>query len=359
MKIVFLHLTQGLVDRGMEQVVSLYARSLSRTHSVTVIQSGKVKPGLPYHTLRRYPLAEAPQIAPRHFLDKLRFRYELDPNSVATRNFTLASLATLRRLKPDVIIVCNGAPALNLLHAEKLGIPLVAFGAAGLGHHDQRTLRAVPDLFIALTETSRAWAARYALPGTKLVTIPNPVILRHPQTKPKLTLPHPIVLTVGALTAYKNILKVAAALSPLPLSHLIIGDGELSGELQHLLSTRAHDFSWIRHVEPDLLPAYYQLADAFCFTPDPREAFGNVYLEAMAHSLPIVATDDPLRREIIGPAGYYVNPDDPAGIRTAVALALTHGRVDYSERLKRYNVKTVTRQLESALYDLLNSYAKA
>lgn len=352
MKIVFLHLTQGLIDRGMEQVVSLYARSLSRKHKLTLIQSGPIRSNLPYETLRCYPLTKPPQIAPHNFLEKLLFRLEQDPNSVATRAFTLAALPHLRKLQPDVIIACNGSPQLRLLRQHLPATKLAVFGAAGLGHHDLSTLRAQPDLYIAMTDAALRWATPHLRARTRATTIPNPVILSRASSRPTLNLPSPVVLTVGALTSYKHILDVTRSLLTLPVSHLIIGDGEQAGALQTILSQRGYDFRWIRHVDPAELPGYYRSADVFCFTPDPREAFGNVYLEAMAAGLPIVATDDSVRREIIGPKGHFVNPHNPRALKAAVIHACSEGRVDYSLQLKRYNLETVTKQLEAALYAL-------
>ena len=51
---------------------------------------------------------------------------------------------------------------------------------------------------------------------------------------------------------------------------------------------------------------YYRAADSFVLASTPAEAFGLVYLEAMACNLPVIATDDPIRREIIGDAGLFV-----------------------------------------------------
>lgn len=342
-----------MVNRGLERVIDLYSRALSARHQVTVIQAGPVNRGLGYRQLRLRPTRVMPQIAPQNIFDKLRFRLELDPNTLAIRHFTTAALAKIHSLHPDVVVAGDGAPQIRLLKRALPQLKVVAFGAAGMGHHDRATLRARPDLFIALTNAGKSWAEPHAHPLTRLTVIPNPVELSRSKKAIPLSLPHPRVLTVGALSRYKHIVEVTAALSNLPLSHLILGDGEEAGELQRVLSARAHDFLWVKAVDPVELPAYYAAADAFCFTPDPREAFGNVYLEAMAAGLPIVATDDPIRREIIGTQGFFVAPDDPQAIRTAVVAALEHGRVDYRSLLARYRLSTVTKQLEEAIHALI------
>lgn len=353
MKLVFLNLTQGLVDRGMERVIHLYATELADKHEVTIIQSGPIKAGLKYQTIRVNPLSIPPQAAPLNILEKLLFRLESDPASVATRTFTRSATTKLNQMNPDVIISCNGAPQLRILKKYLPNHKIAVFGAAGLGHHDIKTLLATPDLYIALTNAQATWARPYTKAMTKVVVIPNPVVISKASKKIELGVSHPIILTVGALTHYKNIVRTAESLKTLMLSHVIIGDGEDGDKLQDVLSSRSSDFRWIKQVDPDELPAYYRSCDVFCFTPDPREAFGNVYIEAMAAGLPIVATDDPVRREIIGSSGYYVNPHHPDEVRGAVLRAMSIGRIDYGSQLRRYNVKVVSKLLEKELYDLI------
>jgi glycosyltransferase involved in cell wall biosynthesis len=56
------------------------------------------------------------------------------------------------------------------------------------------------------------------------------------------------------------------------------------------------------------MPEIYRAADVFTLPSASSESFGNVLVEAMASSLPIVATEDPIRREIVGGAGIFVDP---------------------------------------------------
>lgn len=68
------------------------------------------------------------------------------------------------------------------------------------------------------------------------------------------------------------------------------------------------------------MPNYYRAADIFSLPSKSSEAFGLVYLEAMASNLPVVAPNDDNRKFIIGKAGLLCNVsdlDDYAGTLTA------------------------------------------
>jgi glycosyltransferase involved in cell wall biosynthesis len=354
MKIAFLHLTMGLVNRGSEVVIDSLASSFAKSHDVLVLQSGPVAKKS-YQVKQLNPLISPPKSAPRHILDKILFRLHLDQESGAVITFTKAALKPLNEFNPDIIIAVNGPLQLKLLRFSSLTAKLVAFGHAGIGYHDRDTLAATPDLFIALTKPAEIWARKNSKSSTKIAYIPNPLDLSHfkKSKKAKLNLDHPIVLTVGSLSAYKNILTVADAIRSTPSSWLLIGDGDQSVDLTRSLSTLTNSFLWVKHVEASLIPSYYLASDVFCFTPDPQEAFGMVYLEAMAAGLPIVASDDAIRREIIGEQGIYVDPHDVESIASGISQALKLGKVDYSQQLKPYQLKHVVSQLEQEFYDLI------
>ena len=72
----------------------------------------------------------------------------------------------------------------------------------------------------------------------------------------------------------------------------------------------------------DKMPDIYNLADVFTLASKPFEAFGMVLIEAMACGLPVVATDDPIRREIVGDAGLFVDPTSVGSYTKALKEAL-------------------------------------
>ncbi|MEU3298164.1 glycosyltransferase family 4 protein [Streptomyces longwoodensis] len=120
------------------------------------------------------------------------------------------------------------------------------------------------------------------------------------------------------------------ALTNQPHSLTVIGDGP---QREHL-EQRTIEFG-LRdrvHFNPSLpraelwrrLPNF----DAFVFTTKGLEAFGLVLVEAQAHGLPVVFSDLPGVREILGSAGVPFTPGDPCSL----ALALDEMGRDFHRR---------------------------
>ncbi|MFH2019653.1 MAG: glycosyltransferase family 4 protein [bacterium] len=301
------------------------------------------------------PLRTPPIFAPQTLLEKLSFRLGIDDNTKKVATFTSLALPELKKFAPDVVVAVNGDNQVKFLKKNLKNTKVVVFGHSGIGYHDQKNLNANPDLFIVLSREAETWATKIASNKTKVIYIPNAVdVQRYSKAKAKkLHLPHPIVMVVGALSSYKNISMVIKGVSLTNASLLIIGDGEEQSKISEELSRLVNDFSWIRHVDPIDLPSYYKASDVFCFVPDPQEAFGLVYIEAMATGLPIVASDDKVRRDIIGKKGIYVDPHEPESISQGLIKAYGLGKVDYASKLENYQIDKVVKKIEKAFYELI------
>jgi glycosyltransferase involved in cell wall biosynthesis len=105
---------------------------------------------------------------------------------------------------------------------------------------------------------------------------------------------------------------------------LLAGDGSLRTELQamadRLGAGHAVEFLGTRHDVPELLGQ----SDLFVFSTTRQEGLGSVLLEAMAAGLPIIATDVPACREILGNGtrGTLIPPSNSAALAEAVILTL-------------------------------------
>jgi glycosyltransferase involved in cell wall biosynthesis len=70
--------------------------------------------------------------------------------------------------------------------------------------------------------------------------------------------------------------------------------------------------------------------------------------------LPVVASDDPIRREIVGSKGLYVEPHDIRSITDAIEKGTKMAKIDYKSELKPFMLENVVSQLEKELHDLIS-----
>jgi glycosyltransferase involved in cell wall biosynthesis len=79
----------------------------------------------------------------------------------------------------------------------------------------------------------------------------------------------------------------------------------------------------------------YSLADALVF-PSIDEGFGLPVIEAAVHRLPIVCTDLPTLRALVGPGATYVDPGASGGaFADAVEAALDRAGAPLAGRVRR------------------------
>lgn len=130
-----------------------------------------------------------------------------------------------------------------------------------------------------------------------------------------------VVLMVSALIPTKRVSAGIEAVSQLPDAHLVVaGDGPLRQDIDataaRLLPNRFSRLS----IAPEKMPDLYRASDVFLHLSK-EEAFGNVFLEAMACGLPIVAHDSSRVRWIIGDNEFLLDTDDTKAISSHINLA--------------------------------------
>jgi glycosyltransferase involved in cell wall biosynthesis len=136
----------------------------------------------------------------------------------------------------------------------------------------------------------------------------------------------PVVLMVAALIESKRVLEGVEAVAGIPEAFLLVaGDGPLRDRVDRLAAEVLPGRYLRRTFTHEQMPAVYRSADAFLHMAL-GESFGNVYVEALACGLPVVAHDGPVSRWILEQHGRLVDSDDRAAVRRAVAEALTEGR---------------------------------
>jgi glycosyltransferase involved in cell wall biosynthesis len=242
-------------------------------------------------------------------------------NSVELESFLLSLCATrhLATGSYDLIFPFGGYWTYFLAFLFKKRAKLVSIGHAG---PVKRELK-LSDAFVAITDIASCQAKEMNCPDT-IVLIPNGVDTArfHPGTDrggmPKT------VLCVAAFSSHKRYDLLFDAMMLLDPSVRLVcaGRGAVPAALSGhpLCQSGRVEFRSVPH---DEMPDIYRQADVFTL-PSPEEAFGLVFLEALATGLNVVAADAPRQRYVIGPSGFFCDVHDPAAYARSLDEALSH-----------------------------------
>lgn len=348
------------VDRGAEVAFIEIARELQGAgHDVTLIGSGPPRPGEPYRYIRaaarpRERFEAFPSFPPVRsetawedltFLPGLWSAFRpRDFDIAATCSFPFthwalrAKAAAARSTVRHVFITQNGDWPARSDESE-----FRFFRCDGL-------VCTNPDYFALNKDRYRA------------ILIPNGVDLSRfapgPGQRAQLGLPEgsPIVLMVSALIASKNVAQGIAAVAEIPGAVLVVaGDGPLREKLATMAAKRLLDRFIQRTFASEQMPDVYRSADAFLHLST-TESFGNVYVEAMATGLPVIAYDQPRTRWIVGPDAFYADPGNPDGLVDAVRAGLAAGpgaRDAMRRRASEFGWPAIARQYAGFLASLI------
>lgn len=312
MKIAFLNIYQGLVDRGAETFVLELSKRLSISHTVKVFGDDKMP-------AKRWPILWIPY---------------LDLQGLQIFWFTLKTIPSIWKEKFDVVIPVNGGwqSAIIRFITWLYGGKMVISGQAGIGWDDRNNLWSFPNAFVALSNKAKDWA-RKVMPLVKANYIPNGVDTKKFKPdgpKVKTSLKSPIAVCVGALEPTKRIhLAIKAVAGLKNVSLLVVGDGELKEDIKKLGEKLLGGRFQLMKVPFSDMPKVYRTADVCTIPSKSYYAFEIVLVEAMATGLAVVANEDPIRREIVGDAGVFVEPTDTDAYTKALKKAL---KVDWAER---------------------------
>lgn len=90
---------------------------------------------------------------------------------------------------------------------------------------------------------------------------------------------------------------------------------------------------WLGYVDEEDKPVLYRNAETFVF-PSRHEGFGLGVLEAMASGTPIVTTNASSLPEVVGEAGFTVDPDDARGMAGAIIATIVQDNLHAELRQK-------------------------
>lgn len=309
MRIAFLNKYQNKVARGAETFVSELGKRLSKSHEVDIISD-------------------------INYFDLLKKKY-------------------------DVIIPTNGR--LQAFIVRKItwitGGKMIISGQSGIGLDDRLNLYSFPNRFVGLTSFQSGWAKKVN-PFVKVETIPNGVDLtRFKDNGSKVENEIKTVLAVGAFTKEKRHELTIDAVAKLNNVKLIIigGGGDRKQEIENYgLRVLGKERFETLSVPFEKMPGYYKHADVLAFPTVPWESFGITMVEAMASNLPVVATDDPIRREIVGNAGIFIDPENTEAYTEALRKALSISWGDKPRRqAEKFSWDIIAEKYEELFKELL------
>ncbi|MFQ4138990.1 glycosyltransferase [Nodosilinea sp. PGN35] len=331
-RVVLVHPSAGVNwSGGSESFAIEMSRHLSPYFDVELLAGGS---GVPNY----YPAGGIPRTLGRRLLRHPRIypllkRFSTHPDIVLEHltSFPTCALRLLSR-PADLIFPCNdyGGLAVAALVRRFRPTPVlfkVHNGLLGDGKPLRRALRFRPDHLLVFSAEMEAVVHR-SHPHQATSSLPNGIDLERfaPGLPPlALGLPRPVILCVASLDRrdHKRVHLAIEAVHRLGQGSLLIGGNGPDRAYYQAMGERLlgrHRVS-IRSFPYDQMPSVFNSADLFTL-PSDQEPFGNVYLEAMACGLPVVATDDPSRRAIVGQAGVLCDVTQPEAYAAALRQAL-------------------------------------
>ncbi len=179
------------------------------------------------------------------------------------------------------------------------------------------------------------------------------------------SLPRPVISYMGRLEHEKGIHLLLEAVARLPgnWSLLIIGTGTAKDELK-LLAERLHIHHQVKFVEAvphEEVQRYLQQVDILVLpsltTPEWKEQFGRILIEAMACGVTVVGSNSGAIPEVIGDAGQIFQENDSADLAGKLSFLLENTSVqdEYISRAKvRIQNLYTNKVLAKKLHDFFN-----
>lgn len=302
--------------------------------------------------------------------------------------------SALRRLRPDVIVEYSADALVALLVARRLfGRPKLIFANRGF-HLPAGVMRTLTAAALRRVEATACVSAAVAtlwnlgmpdMPHDRTWVTYDGVQVPPAESYPSqaaarqavgLPLDARILGAVGCMVPTKGHRFLIAALpevvQTVPEARVVIvGDGPLEPELREQAAAagvgdRVHFLGW-RNDVPQILPAFDVFAHTsrvFAKRTPPSiealhcpalggEAFARAYLEAMAASLPIIATESGGNAEVVVPGqnGLLVPSEDVAAITSAAVRLLSDlaearrmGQVSRARAVNEFSLQALGQQ---------------
>lgn len=357
MKIAFLSFYSGIDYRGVETYVHELADRLSKMdHDVTVYQNGSAVYGGSYKTavigVKFHLLQKGGTLA-------VAINQLIDANMVG--KFTQNVLGQIDKDTDIIVATNNRFQALLcriwcLFRKTKLVIP----GQSGPGLDERLALYCFPDVFIPLSEYQKKWAQKINPLIRVSNVIHNGVSLEKFSRKSEridFGLKGKIVLCAAVLwhVMKRQHLLIQAVSKLKNVSLVLAGSGTGKEYLEKLGHDTLGDRFLVKSFSYNEMPKVYASCDLFSFPTWKIESFGIVMVEAMASGLAVVASDDPIRKEIVGNAGLFVDPTNIEEYAEALQKALDTDWGDIPRKqAEKFSWDIIASKYEELFKTLLN-----
>jgi len=295
-------------------------------------------------------------------------REHIDPGSPVTFLDSppkAGSLATLRRMralmkeqKADLVCTYNWGAFDTVMAARTLGWKRILHHEDGFNADESTEFKLRREVFrrwflpgvarviVPSQNLERIARKRWKLAAEKVRYVPNGIRLErfrvrdgNPELRARLGIPReaPVIGYVGHLRPEKNPARLLQAAALIEHQHgmhfVVLGDGPERAEIVRIATSTPALHARVHLVghQSDPLP-YYRAMDVFAL-PSNTEQMPVALLEAMASSLPVVATDVGDVRTILPEAqGEYVLPLDRLETAEPLAQKLIELAQDGSKR---------------------------
>ncbi|MFJ3407447.1 glycosyltransferase family 4 protein [Promicromonospora sp. NPDC090134] len=295
---------------GISRYTAGIVTALARLHPVEVLvdderQLAHLPPGLPWHRVSAPTSWREPFVARQ--VRRTGADVVFSPmQTMGTWGRDYRVVLTLH----DLIYYRHPTPPRNLPAPVRL-----LWRAFHLAWWPQRLLLNRADAVVTVSETTRDLIARHRLTRRPVTVVPNapdpvPDLPRAPRTRS--------LVYMGSFMPYKNVELPARAMTRLPGWELHLMS-PVTAEQRSRLTELAGEGTLVFHDGASDEAYRDVLRGATALVSGSRdEGFGLPLVEAMTLGTPLVVSDIPVFREVGGPAGAYVDPDDVDGFVAAV-----------------------------------------
>lgn len=173
-----------------------------------------------------------------------------------------------------------------------------------------------------------------------------------------------LIGTAGRLSGQKGQRYLIEAAAGLDASVLIAGDGPLRDELEECARMHGTRCRFLGMLRPEQMPLFMKSLDLFCF-PSLWEGLPSALAEAITAGLPVVASDIPSNREVLGNAALLVGAGDAVKLRQALQEAMgdnelvTALREKALRQAKQFSLEHTVRAYEDLFMQLLKERGMA